>query len=255
MNDSEAYQKKKSFFDSVITLYGRNVVDEVLSDESIGIHALHLAESNKKEGIVAQIETKAQARGIPVRIHSKAALSRISKNAKQDQGVAVDIVTPTYQSADVLTRSAEEGPRRLLALDGIHNPQNLGMIIRSAAAGNIDGIVLPKQGSTKLSPLVMKASAGTLFKLPIYYCDTLTPILSGLRQAGWSVYGLSSHAQQTIHTLNIPEKAVFVLGNESEGVSREAAANCNEQIAIPMKRGVESLNVAVTAALIAFIPS
>ncbi|HHH72201.1 MAG TPA: RNA methyltransferase, partial [Sulfuricurvum sp.] len=121
--------------------------------------------------------------------------------------------------------------------------------------GNIDGIVLPKQGSTKLSPLVMKASAGTLFKLPIYYCDTLTPILSGLRQAGWSVYGLSSHAQQTIHTLNIPEKAVFVLGNESEGVSREAAANCNEQIAIPMKRGVESLNVAVTAALIAFIPS
>jgi 23S rRNA (guanosine2251-2'-O)-methyltransferase len=119
MNDSEAYKKRKAFFDSVITLYGRNVVDEVLSDERIGIHALHLAESNKKEGIVAQIETKAQARGIPVKIHSKAALSRISKNAKQDQGVAVDIVTPTYQSADVLTRSAEEGPHRLLALDGI----------------------------------------------------------------------------------------------------------------------------------------
>lgn len=259
MNDSEAYQKKKSFFDSVITLYGRNVVDEVLSDKRIDIHALHLAESNKKEGIVKQIEAKAKARGIPVKIHSKAALSRISKNAKQDQGVAIDIIAPTYQSAELLLGNREQGTRsaggRLLALDGIHNPQNLGMIIRSAAAGNIDGIVLPKQGSAKLSPLVMKASAGTLFKLPIYYCDTLAPVLAKLRQAEWSVYGLSSHAEETIHTMNIPEKAVFVLGNESEGVSREVAAECNKQVAIPMRRGVESLNVAVTAALIAFMKS
>lgn len=257
MNDSEAYKKKKAFFDSVITLYGRNVVDEVLSDASVQVHTLHLAQSNKKEGVIERIEAKALARGIPVRHHSKAALSRISKNAKQDQGVAIDIVTPTYKNADTLFRSTGHGTRntggRLLALDGIHNPQNLGMIIRSAAAGNIDGIVLPKQGSAKLSPLVMKASAGTLFKLPIYYCDALTPILSQLRQSGWSIYGLSSHAQETIHTLRISEKAVFVLGNESEGVSKEAAAQCNEQIAIPMKRGVESLNVAVTAALIAFM--
>ena len=252
MNDSEAYKKKKAFFERVITLYGRNVVEEVLGDETVEVHALHLAESNKKEGVIVRIEARAAARGIPVKYHSKAALSRISKNAKQDQGVAIDIIAPLYRSAASL-KEALAG--RLLALDGIHNPQNMGMIIRSAAAGNIDGIILPAQGSAKLSPLVMKASAGTLFKIPIYYCTALPEVLAGLRENGWAVYGLSSHASETIHTLAVPGKAVFVLGNESEGVSDDAAAWCNAQIAIPMQRGVESLNVAVTAALLAFLPA
>lgn len=254
MNDSQNYKNKKAFFDRVITLYGRNVVDEVLEDETVEIHALHLAESNKKEGVIERITAKAAARGIPVKYHAKAALSRISKNAKQDQGVAIDIIAPTYRSAETLLE-VPAGHGRLLALDGIHNPQNLGMIIRSAAAGNVDGIVLPKQGSAKLSPLVMKASAGTLFKLPIYYCDTLPGILSELKQSGWSVFGLSSHAKETIRTLSVPKRSLFVLGNESEGMSASVAGLCDREVAIPMNRGVESLNVAVTAALLAFLPA
>jgi len=251
MNDSETYQKKKRFFEGMITLYGRNVVEEVLEDESIGVHALHLAESNKTEGVINRITSKAAARGIPVHYHSKAALSRISKNAKQDQGVAVDIIAPTYRGAE---RLRELPAGRLLALDGIHNPQNLGMIVRSAAAGSIDGILLPKSGSAKLSPLVMKASAGTLFKLPIYYCETLPELLAELKAAGWTLFALSSHASETIHRLSVPARSVFVLGNESEGVSGAVAALCDRGVAIPMRRGVESLNVAVTAALLAFLP-
>ena len=253
MKDTEAYQKKKAFFERMITLYGRNVVEEVFDDMSVEVHTLHLAESNKTEGVIERILAKAEARGITVKYHPKAALSRISKNAKQDQGVAIDIIAPTYRSAaSLLGDAAAKG--RLLALDGIHNPQNLGMIIRSAAAGRIDGIVLPKQGGAKLSPLVMKASAGTLFKIPIYYCETLPAVLAALKEKGWSVFGLSSHADETLHTLKVPEKAVFVLGNESEGMSDAAARLCDRAVAIPMRRGVESLNVAVTAALLAFLP-
>lgn len=252
MHDSQRYQKKKAFFDQLITLYGRNVVEEVLDDTGIAIHALHLAESNKKEGVIVRIVAKAEARGITVQYHAKAALSRISKNAKQDQGVAIDIIAPNYISAEALA-SMHAG--RLLALDGIHNPQNLGMIIRSAAAGHIDGIILPMQGSAKLSPLVMKASAGTLFKIPIYHCKALKEILPSLRTSGWEIYGLSSHAEETIHTLRLPKQSVFVLGNENEGVSAEVSSRCDHSVSIPMSRGVESLNVAVTAALIAFMPS
>ncbi len=253
MKDTETYKSKKHFFDGMITLYGRNVVEEVLDDETVEVHALHLAESNKKEGVIERITAKAAARGVPLKYHAKAALSRISKNAKQDQGAAIDIIAPTYRSAQHLLENGEAGGR-LLALDGIHNPQNLGMIIRSAAAGNIDGILLPKQGSAKLSPLVMKASAGTLFRVPIYYCDTLPEILHGLKAKGYSVFGLSSHAQETIHTLSVPARTVFILGNESEGMSEAVGALCSAQLSIPMRRGVESLNVAVTAALLAFLP-
>lgn len=247
-NDSQKYKNKKAFFEKIITLYGRNVVIEVLQNPSISIYKLHMASSNKTDGAINTILSLANKRDLEVTYHDKNVLSRISKNAKQDQGVAVDIITQSYKNASEI---AQLPAFRLIALDGIQNPQNLGMIIRSCAAGNVDGIILPKKSSAKISPLVIKASAGTLFKLPIYYCETLEEALLKLKET--KIYALSSHAKNSIYELSPNEKSIFVLGNESDGVSAEVLKVCNDSITIPMKRGVESLNVAVTASLIAFI--
>lgn len=247
MKDSQEYKNKKKFFDSVITLYGRNVVVEVLKDMNVEIHKLHMSESNQIDGAIKKINALAKTRGIEILMHDKKSLSRISKNSKQDQGVAIDIVTKTYKSADDIK---DMNNYKLIALDGIQNPQNLGMIIRSCAAGFIDGIILPKKSSAKISPLVMKASAGTLFKLPIYYCNSLEDVFDGLDA---DIYTLSSHAKNSIYNIKLGQKSVFVLGNESDGVSKEVNELCTKSISIPMQRGVESLNVAVTASLIAFI--
>jgi len=248
LQDSQAYKDKKAFFEKIITLYGRNVLLEILQDETIEIHKIHMADSNKTDGAIKEILSLAKKRDLEVFYHKKAALSRISKNAKQDQGVAIDIIAQSYQNAMELQKLESF---KLIALDGIHNPQNLGMIIRSCAAGYVDGIILPKKSSAKISPLVVKASAGTLFKLPIYFCDSLEEILPKLQ--GTNIYALSSHATSTIYDLKESKKSIFVLGNESDGVSKEVEALCNETLSIPMQRGVESLNVAVTASLIAFI--
>ena len=247
MNDTKEYLEKKAKFERMITLYGRQTVKEILQDETIAIEKLHLARSNKPDGSIKKIMTLAKKRGIETLYYDKSALSRISKNAKQDQGVAIDILSPTYQDAKEIQKLSAY---RLIALDGIHNPQNLGMIIRSCAAGNIDGIILPKKNSAKISPLVAKASAGTLFKIPIYYCQSLAPVL---HDCDAKKYLLSSHANESIYNAKPKERTIFVLGNESEGVSKEVEKECDAKIKIPMKRGVESLNVAVTAALIAFI--
>ena len=252
MQDTQAYKEKKAFFESLITVYGRNVLLEMLQDESIDFHKVHMAESNRQDGTIKQILALAKKRGIEVRMHTRAQLSRISKNSRQDQGVAADIAAANYLDADRIPAQLPES-FRLLALDGIQNPQNLGMIIRSAAAGSIDGIVLPKRNSAKLSPLVIKASAGTLFKINIYHGETLVPTLKRLRESGAEIYALSSHAKEDIYTLNTGRMSVFVLGNESEGVSDEVQAVCTGSVSIPMNKGVESLNVAVTAALIAFM--
>ncbi len=248
MQDSQEYKNKKAFFDSVITLYGRNVIIEVLQDSSIEVHKLHMADSNKTDGAVKTILALAKTRNIEVTYHAKNALSRISKNAKQDQGVAIDIISKTYQNVQEIKKLKRY---KLIALDGIQNPQNLGMIIRSCAAGNIDGIILPKKSSAKISPLVIKASAGTLFKLAIYFCNTLGEILNDVEDT--KVYLLSSHAKNTIYDIKMDEKSIFVLGNESDGVSSDVEALCKDSISIPMQRGVESLNVAVSASLIAFM--
>lgn len=250
MQDSPEYLRKKAFYDSLITLYGRNVAVEVLRDESLKIHKLHLSKSNRSDETTDEILRLAQERGIEVKYHTKDALSRISKNSAQDQGVALDVEAKNYRNAEAIMSDFPD-TFRLIALDGINNPQNLGMIIRSCAASQIDGIILPKKNSTKLSPLVMKASAGTLFKLPIYYCDTLESVFP-LRDT--AVIILSSHASQTIHELQTPKRAVFVLGNESEGVSEAVMKLSTHAVSIPMHRGVESLNVAVTAGIVSFLP-
>jgi 23S rRNA (guanosine2251-2'-O)-methyltransferase len=248
LQDSQQYKAKKSFFDKIITLYGRNVIIEILEDKTISIHKLHMSESNKTDGAIKKILSLAKQRDIEITFHSKNALSRISKNAKQDQGVAIDIISQSYKSSDeILSLNSY----KLIALDGIQNPQNLGMIIRSCAAGKIDGIILPKKNSAKISPLVVKASAGTLFKLPIYFCNTLEDILPNVQDC--SKYLLSSHAKTTIYDIQPSKKTIYILGNESEGVSKEVEKLCNNSVSIPMQRGVESLNVAVTASLIAFI--
>jgi 23S rRNA (guanosine2251-2'-O)-methyltransferase len=246
--DSKEYKDKKAFFEKIITLYGRNVVIEILQDKTIDIHKLHMASSNKNDGPIKTILSLAKKRDIEITYHDKNALSRISKNAKQDQGVAIDIVADTYKNASEI-KSMDS--YRLIALDGIQNPQNLGMIVRSCAAGNIDGIILPKKNSAKISPLVIKASAGTLFKIPIFYCNALADILSDISDA--DIYTLSSHAKNSIYDVTPSKKSIFVLGNESEGVSKEVNSLCSDSIKIPMNRGVESLNVAVTASLLAFI--
>jgi 23S rRNA (guanosine2251-2'-O)-methyltransferase len=250
VTDSPEYLAKRAFFDSLITLYGRNVAVEILRDNSVTIHKLHLSQSNRSDDTIEEILMLAARRNIPIKYHTKDALSRISKNTTQDQGVALDVQAPNYHNANTI---ASDFPHnfRLLALDGINNPANLGMIIRSAAASAIDGIILPKKNSTKLSPLVMKASAGTLFKIPIYYCDTLADILP---LPDSTIITLSSHAVDDIYSLTIPKRAIFVLGNESEGVSGEITSLSTLSVSIPMHRGVESLNVAITAGIVAFLP-
>lgn len=248
MQDSQEYKKKKSFFDNIITLYGRNVVVEVLQDENIKVHKLHMSNSNKIDENIKLINSLAASRKIKITIHEKKSLSRISKNSKQDQGVCIDIISKTYKSVNEI-KSLEKF--KLIALDGIHNPQNLGMIIRSCAAGFIDGVILPKKNSAKISPLVAKASAGTLFKLPIYYCNSLDEILHDLDDT--KIYLLDANAKNDIYSITPNNKTIFVLGNESDGVSSEVEALCNDSISIAMNRGVESLNVAVTASLLAFM--
>lgn len=251
MNNLSSYNEKKKNFERLITVYGRNVVLETLQEKDISVVKVHMADSNKKDGTINRILDLCSKKDIEVVYHSKQALSRISKNAKQDQGVAADIEVSSYISTEEFLQSKKQ-IYRYIALDSIHNPQNLGMIIRSVAAGFIDGVILPKKGSAKISPLVIKASAGTLFKTDILYCNDLQNTLPMFKEDGADIYALSSHASESLFELELGKKTIFVLGNESEGVSKEIEKLANKTLSIPMQNGVESLNVAVTAALLAY---
>jgi len=250
MIDSPEYLARKSFFDQLITVYGRKPVLEILEDNKLKIFRLHLADSNRDGGIIAQIRKLAAQRNIETCFHSRSELSRISRNSKQDQGVACDIHCPGYQPYQQALSDSPTGT--IIALDGITNPQNLGMIIRSVTASPAQALLLPSKGTADISPLVIKASAGTLFKGNILRCDSLPKALQEFKQRGYEICTLSSHQATPLSDFAPKAPVIFVLGNETEGVSPDVAALSDHRVAIPMANGVESLNVAITAALIAF---
>tara|TARA_B110000971_G_scaffold7128_1_gene6921 strand:- start:58 stop:861 length:804 start_codon:yes stop_codon:yes gene_type:complete len=253
--DSPEYLHRKSFFDQLITVYGRKPVIEILQDHSLKVFRVHLADSNRSGGIIDEIKELARRRDIEICLHSRAELSRISRNSKQDQGAACDIHCPGYRPYQQVLAEPTDIPqnkRSIIALDGVTNPQNLGMIIRSVTASPCYGLLLPSKGTADISPLVIKASAGTLFKGNILRCDSLFAALKDFKQQGYEICTLSSHEATPIAEFNPKGPVIFVLGNETEGVSNEIAALSDHRVGIPMANGVESLNVAVTAALIAF---
>jgi 23S rRNA (guanosine2251-2'-O)-methyltransferase len=238
-------------FKNFITIYGRNPVLEALENDELKIYALHLSKSNKKSDKLDKIIALAKKRNIEIKYHDKDKLSRISKNKKQDQGVALDIIFNNLKAESYL-KDLES--YRVIALDRVTNPQNLGMIIRSAAAGNIDALILSKKGNAPLvSPLTIKASAGTLFKLPIIYIDSLFKTLQNLQKEKAILYTLDLQAKEDLFSTSLAKKTIFILGNETFGVSKEINELSDKKIKIFMNRGVESLNVACTGTLLAFL--
>ena len=239
-------------FNKILTIYGRNSVLEALENRDISILKLHLSKTNRGSKSLEKILKLAKIRGVEIAIYnSKRELSFISKNSKQDQGVALDIYMPKFLSESEFLKQKKR--YRLLALDSINNPQNLGMIIRSATAGSIDAVILStSKNSTKISPLVVKASVGTIFKLPIIQTRDLKKSLEFFKSDGAKLYTLSSRAEKSYKDEEYSSKSIFILGNETNGVREEIEKLSYSLISIPMRRGVESLNVAVTASLIAF---
>ncbi|MCW8193306.1 RNA methyltransferase [Proteobacteria bacterium 005FR1] len=237
---------------NLLTIYGRKPVQEALHDPAIDFFRVHLADSNKPNAIIDDIVRQCERRGIELQYHDRMALSRISKNRKQDQGVAADIVGKGFgEFSEFLTQPAPEG-FSLLAVDQVTNPQNLGMIIRSACAGLVDGLLLPRKGCARIDSLVIKASAGTLFKARILFCDELAEALQSATDRGVTVYGLSTENSTPIQNTTLVRPNILVLGNETEGLSPKVRGRCNQMIHIPMRNKVESLNVAVTAGILAF---
>lgn len=249
--DSQAYRQKRARFDYLLTLFGRKPVLEALRDDGIRPVRLHLATSNRDSEELKEMRAIADRRGVEIVEHTRETLARISKNGRQDQGVAVDIEAPGYLPVERLMAEPAV-TQQLLALDGVTNPQNLGMIIRTVAASPMNGLIVPRRGGARIDGLVIKASAGTLFKCRIYHCDELAGTLEALHEIGYRIAGLDSRGSELLQSLSADKPQVFVLGNETSGISPEVEALCDTRVRIPLANGVESLNVSIAAALVAF---
>jgi 23S rRNA (guanosine2251-2'-O)-methyltransferase len=242
--------------DTFITIYGRMPVLEVLQDDSLQVDKLIVADNARGENL-DRILGLARRRGIPVRSAPPHRVKLLAGNGKQDQGILADVVAPQMRTigefADtVFNNTGPHGRCHVVVLDGVNNPQNVGMIIRTATAAGLAGVVLPRVGSPDIDPLVIKASAGVAFRASVIRCRTAAEAAEELSYAGFRVYGLSGEARTTLYEERPPDRAAFVLGNETTGIAEETATWVDQWLSIPMAGGVESLNVATAAAVVCF---
>lgn len=236
--------------DRVITVFGRKPVLEAVSDGAMAVERIFVADS-ARGGVVQEILRAARQRGLEVQRVTERQVNRISRNARQDQGVAADV--RARRMGAIGDQLAQIGPRAAaLVLDGVTTPANVGMILRSATAAGLNGIVLPRRGSPEVGPLVIKASAGVAFQAPIWRCETVEEGVAALKAAGFRLYGLAADGALDLFEAPFPDRVAFVLGNETHGVSPPIARLLDGAVRIPMAPGVESLNVATAGTLVGF---
>lgn len=164
------------------------------------------------------------------------------------QGVVVYAEPRTIYGEHDLEVLAED--RVVLALDQVSNPQNLAAILRNAAFFGADAVLLLKNRSADLSPSVLRVAVGGAEYVKVFKVINLARSLDTLKALGYWVYGLDEQGEQALDEVDFGSKTVLVLGAEGEGLRHRTKEFSDMLVRIPAGRqGVESLNVAVAAAV------
>jgi 23S rRNA (guanosine2251-2'-O)-methyltransferase len=237
--------------DRFITVYGRKPVLEALADDTLTVDKVILADTARGEP-VKEITAAARRRGVEVQRASAHRVKVLAGNGRHDQGVLADVVAPRMTTVASFLRDL--GSRRgasVLVLDRVTNPSNVGMVLRSATAAGLDGVLLPRRGVPAIDPLVIKASAGVAFSAPVLRSGTAEEGCVALREAGFAVFGLDAGGASLLDA-ELPHRVALVLGNETDGLSEPVRKELDGVLSIPMFGGVESLNVASAAAVASY---
>ena len=165
-------------------------------------------------------------------------------DTREPQGVLCVVGAPSWTPADVAGGS---GP--LVALEGLQDPGNLGMLARSAEAAGAAGLLLGPETADPGNPKALRASAGSLLRLPTVAVDDLA---SEAFARGREVYALTGTGGVVYDQADLARPCLFLVGQEGRGLSPGLLARCSARLTIPMEGSVESLNAATAASVILF---
>ena len=162
--------------------------------------------------------------------------------------------TKTPQGIAAIVRMAEVplNGSRLVALDGVQDPGNVGTIIRTADAAGFDGVILSTQCADVFSPKVLRATMGSVFRMGIRVTDNLPRVLTDMVQAGASVLSSQLDGEPFYQRSPLNERFVLVIGSEGNGVTDEVKEVATHKVKLPMRGGAESLNAAVAAGIMMY---
>lgn len=146
----------------------------------------------------------------------------------------------------------KKGDLKLLLLEGIQDPGNLGTMIRTSEAAGFDAIVTDGRTVDVYNPKVIRSTMGGIFRVPVMVADDFKDFLQSLKETGVTLYAALLEGSQDFHEITYNNRAGILIGNEGNGLSKEIAELSDVHVKIPMAGEVESLNAAVAAALMMY---
>jgi 23S rRNA (guanosine2251-2'-O)-methyltransferase len=232
-------------------LLGRNPVVEALRAQIPATALYVVTDSGRTDERIAEALTLAADRGLPLLEVGKAEFDRMSQGALH-QGIGLQV--PPYDYAhpdDLLDLARDSGrPPLIVAMDGVTDPRNLGAVVRSAAAFDAHGVVVPQRRAVGMTASAWRTSAGAAARIPVARAVNLARALASYQDAGLQTVGLAGDGDVDLDRYDgFADPVALVVGAEGTGLSRLVRERCDVVVRIPIDRETESLNVSVAAGI------
>jgi RNA methyltransferase, TrmH family len=239
----KAFASGETTPDGYTAIEGVRILEEALRS-GLRLQTVFFSNSgkNRAQRLIPQISNHVETLLLPDKLFASVVPS------ETPQGVAGLVRVKEFSLADIVARK-DAGP--LVVIAGLQDPGNLGTIFRSAEAFGAGGIVLGEGTVHYLNPKVVRASAGSVFRLPVAV-SKLSETIQTMRQNNVRMLATSSHRGIPLRDASLISPLAIFIGSEGAGVPRELVRDMDEFIAIPHSPQVESLNAGVAASIVLY---
>src|SRR5438552_4662252 len=210
-------------------------------------------ERGTRAGAVNELLTEAQERRIFVRYVDKLEVQRLSP-IENHQGVVAIVEGKAGVELDelLLHLDAVSEPALVLVVDSLQDPQNFGVLLRSAEGAGVAGVVIPRHRSVGLTPAVAKTSAGASEHLLVAEVANLRQAIDTLKEKGLWVVGTDETGDLLYDEVDYRGPTALVIGGEGEGIRRLVLEGCDQVVRIPMEGRIASLNAAAAGTVVLY---
>lgn len=226
-------------------VYGVHAVFALLSNPHRKITKLYINQE-RVDNRAEELQALAIESSIPI---ERLSLSKMNQRFADftHQGVVASASPLREYNERDLERLLEvsKTPSLILILDGVTDPHNLGACLRSADAASVDFVIIPKDNSASVTPIVSKVACGAAESVPLVKVTNLARAMSMLKQQGVWIYGASGDAAELVYHYDYKISVAMVMGAEGDGMRRLTREHCDGLFALPMLGTVSSLNVSV----------
>ncbi|WP_343227319.1 TrmH family RNA methyltransferase [Pseudoxanthomonas sp. PXM01] len=230
-----------------LRLYGLNAVHAVFARRPEAIRKVYLIES--RIPALKPLLAWCVKQRVGYRVVEEGDLDRLA-GSTHHEGVVADVLkVEPVPMGDWLRTLPEGKPVAALWLDGVGNPHNFGAILRSAAHFGVAGILLPRDSTLAISGAAARVAEGGAEQVPLVRMGQTDNAAAQLRNAGFSLAATVVRGGDDLFAAQLPQRLVYVMGAEGEGMDARLADACDARLSIPGSGAVESLNVAAATAV------